>query len=73
MKGERKTPTRIVTPRLNQLEPTFLKISILRIGYCGLWLERMSEQGSDETGPSNRNEKKFPADVGEAHGFQFTR
>src|SRR5579883_3495979 len=31
MKGDRKTPTRILTPRLNQLEPTFLKISARRI------------------------------------------
>src|ERR1700733_11463018 len=31
MKGERKTPTRMLTPRLNQLELTFLMISLLRI------------------------------------------
>src|ERR1700686_2118066 len=31
MNGERKTPTRMFTPRLNQLEPTFLIISRLRI------------------------------------------
>src|ERR1700733_6963267 len=31
MKGERKMPTRMLTPRLNQLELTFLMISLLRI------------------------------------------
>src|SRR5215469_8346876 len=31
MKGERKIPTRILTPRLNQLEPTFFRTSIRRV------------------------------------------
>src|SRR5580700_11277497 len=38
MKGDRKTPTRILTPRANQLDPTFLTIrsfSSLRINSLG--------------------------------------
>jgi hypothetical protein len=34
MKGERKMPTRILVPRLNQLALTFLKISVFRIASC---------------------------------------
>src|ERR1700722_3955232 len=41
MKGERKSPTRMLMPRLNQLAPTFLIISILRIsGGSRLWQAR---------------------------------
>jgi hypothetical protein len=31
MKGDRNMPTRMLMPKLNQLELTFLRISILRI------------------------------------------
>ena len=46
MKGERKIPTRMLTPKLNQLELTFLMISVFRIvlrpsvNYCLLRLAR---------------------------------
>src|ERR1700756_4760835 len=59
MKGERKTPTRILTPRLNQLEPTFLKISVLRIGYWGLRLEQPTRQHGWRSGGGNQWEKRF--------------
>src|SRR5215472_7571006 len=38
--GDRNMPTRMFTPRLNQLEVTFLRISILRIraSFLGPWV-----------------------------------
>src|ERR1700758_3164797 len=59
MKGERKIPTRILTPRLNQLEPTFLKISVLRIGYWGLRLEQPSRQHGLQSGAGNQSDERF--------------